>query len=76
MFSSLNPESNRFTTFIPLVIVYIVTALKQGMEDWKRYQADRKMNGRVTHVRARHRGAGPPPGAEPGSPARPRVLRR
>lgn len=53
MFAPQNPESNKFTTAGPLFLVYVVTCIKQAVEDWKRYRADCDMNGKDAHVRAR-----------------------
>ena len=38
------------TTATPLIFVIIVTAVKQGYEDWLRHRADNLVNNRIVKV--------------------------
>ena len=48
--TDLSP-TNPYTTLIPLCVVFFITIIKQGIEDFKRHQADTAMNNRVASVR-------------------------
>ena len=50
IFTSLNPESNKVTTIGPLMFVFAVTLVKQGIEDYRRHLADKEMNRREVVV--------------------------
>eukprot|EP00753_Platysulcus_tardus_P014723 PLAT4437.4.p1 GENE.PLAT4437.4~~PLAT4437.4.p1 ORF type:complete len:1297 (-),score=734.56 PLAT4437.4:142-3969(-) len=47
--TDLSPTS-KYTTVLPLTIVFILTMVKQGIEDYKRHQADHRMNNRNVQV--------------------------
>jgi hypothetical protein len=47
--TTLSP-TNPYTTVIPLTIVFIISMVKQGVEDAKRHKADAQMNARKTTV--------------------------
>ncbi|CAK9784350.1 unnamed protein product [Cutaneotrichosporon oleaginosum] len=47
-FSTISPG----LVILPLIVVLLITALKDGYEDVKRHQADRKVNHSVVHVLA------------------------
>ena len=47
--TNLSP-TNPYTTVIPLTVVFIISMIKQGMEDLKRHQADARMNARKATV--------------------------
>lgn len=49
--TDLSP-TNPYTTLIPLCVVFFITIIKQGIEDFKRHQADTAMNNRVASVGA------------------------
>ena len=53
--SSLNP----FTTLGPLVIIVLMTDIKQALEDWKRHKSDMLVNNRKTTVMGSHSGPSP-----------------
>jgi hypothetical protein len=52
--TDLSP-TNPYTTIIPLTIVFCITMVKQGIEDYKRHRADTIMNNRRATVRAMSR---------------------
>ncbi len=47
--TDLSP-TNPYTTLIPLCVVFFITIIKQGIEDFKRHQADTAMNNRTASV--------------------------
>ena len=47
--TNLSP-TNPYGTIIPLIVVFIITLIKQGIEDFKRHQADYAMNNRMASV--------------------------
>jgi hypothetical protein len=47
--TDLSP-TNPYTTLIPLTIVFCITLIKQGIEDFKRHKADTAMNNRKASV--------------------------
>ena len=47
--TNLSP-TNPYTTITPLTVVFIISMVKQGMEDLKRHQADARMNAREAVV--------------------------
>lgn len=46
--------TNKYTTAGPLVIVLLVSMIKQGIEDKKRHDADNVQNSRHCKVLGRH----------------------
>ena len=42
--------TNRFTTIVPLVVVLLVSAIKEGVEDWKRKTQDQSLNSSKARV--------------------------
>ena len=42
--------TGKYNTFLTLLFVMMVTAAKEGYEDYKRFQADRKQNARMVKV--------------------------
>ncbi|KNC98070.1 phospholipid-translocating P-type ATPase, flippase [Spizellomyces punctatus DAOM BR117] len=43
-YSTINP----FVSALPLIVIVGLTAVKDGVEDWRRHQSDREMNGTMT----------------------------
>ncbi|KYR02985.1 P-type ATPase [Tieghemostelium lacteum] len=41
---------NPYTTWIPLIFVLLVTAIKEGIEDWNRNSSDKTVNNLLSHV--------------------------
>ena len=42
--------TNRWTTIVPLALVLLASAFKEGKEDIKRHQSDSELNARIAHV--------------------------
>ena len=50
MQSSIDSPVSPVTAAAPLVFVILVTAVKQGYEDWVRHKADDVVNNRTVHI--------------------------
>ena len=49
LFPVISP-TNPATSFAPIAIVLFVSAIKEAVEDFRRYKADQVVNNSITHV--------------------------
>jgi phospholipid-translocating ATPase len=49
LWSEITPV-NPLTTWVPLACIFLVTSIKEGMDDWRRHKADQLANNRPVWV--------------------------